>query len=90
MSRWRRFHHCAGAAVIVTALAVFFGGTGGELILVPGIIARGVLELILLLTTGDDFYSLPRGSHAVLAAVFYFAGIYVISLGRAFVKEGKR
>ena len=92
MSHWRRFHYCASAAVIVTALGVFFDEMGGELILIPGIIAGGVLELILtlLLTAGDDFYFLPRGSHAVLSAVFHFAGIYVISLGWAFVKEGKR
>ena len=96
MSHWRRFHYCASAAVVVTALAVFFGGMGGELILMPGMIARGGLELMLtlLFTTGDDFYFLPRGSHAVLAAVFCFASVYVISFVRAFVKafvkEGKR
>ena len=92
MSRWRRFHNCASAAVIVTALAVFFGGMGGELILIPGIVARGVLELILtlLFTTGDYFYSLPAGSHAVLSAVFYFASFYVLSVGWTFVKKGER
>jgi hypothetical protein len=91
MSRWRRFHYCASAAVIVTSLGVFFDEMGGELILIPGLIAQGVLELILtlLVTAGDDFYSLPGGSHAVLAAIFYFTKIYAISFGWTFLKEGK-
>jgi len=80
----------ASVAVIVTALAVFFGGLFGELILVPGLFTQGVSELILtmLLTTGDNFYSLPGGSHAVLAAVFYFVLIYFVLLVRARLGEG--
>ena len=92
MSHWRRLHYSASTAVIVTALAVFFGGMFGELVLVPGLILQGVSEVILteLLTRGDNFYFLPPGSHAVLTAAVYSSAAYVISFGWGAVKEGAK
>ncbi|HEX6184342.1 MAG TPA: hypothetical protein VFZ44_10720 [Pyrinomonadaceae bacterium] len=92
MSRRRRFHYSASLAMIVTALAVFFYKQGGEVLLVPGMMLEGILELALtlLLTTGDDFYFLPRGSHVVLNAVFYFHVFYMLSCCRTDLREGLR
>lgn len=89
MSHWRRLNYSASLAVITAALAAFAYEQGGDLILIPGIVLQMMSELVLslLLTTGDDFYSLPDGSHVVLSALCFFPAIYILSWFYTLFKE---
>lgn len=94
MSRWRRFHYSASLAVIVAALAAFCdgyfdGAFAGFIFLLPGIMARLVLEWLLsLLLTDGDLYALPAYLAPVIAAAFYSAFFYLLFQAWADSREG--
>lgn len=61
-------------------MTVLFYREGGELLVVPGLLAEIYLNDFFILVNKDDvWYSAPAGTYAVFNVIAYFLLFYVIS-----------
>jgi hypothetical protein len=74
---WRALSYSICFAVVITALSFTWSERGGEFILWPGLVSQGMFNwLLLMIPTGDDFYSLPSKSYLVFNITIYSAVVF--------------
>lgn len=79
-------------AVAVTAVSYFFYTSVGEHLAFPGMLIEVYITGLILLTvsSGDTFYTLPPGSFWVFNVVFYAVIVYVVLRLTAGVRSSRR
>ena len=89
MKNWALWSYSITLAIVITAVSFTFYSSGGEFLLLPGLmielLTNGVL--LLLVPTGDDYLTLPPGSFLVFNVIFYAAMLLVIF---AFTRKVRR
>ena len=91
MSHFRRINYSVSGAVVLTALATLFYRDGGDFILLPGLMAEMFLDVALMLvSTKDDWYSVPAGTYAALNVAAYSVPVYFWSWAYAKIRDGLR
>jgi hypothetical protein len=73
-----KLSYSISSSIIITTVSYFFYGLGGEIILVPGMLLEGWLNIILILITDDNYIWI--GPTWVLFNVGVYAAIIYIGL----------
>lgn len=89
MSHINWLSSCLIASVSITAVSSLFYDVGGEVLLRPGVFAQVMITgFILLIPTGDYYFSFPPGTDLVLNSIIYagvsFGLIEMVRLSRVY------
>jgi hypothetical protein len=81
MSNWRLLNYSICIALIITALSYVFPNLGGEYLMAPGIKIELLLTgMILIIPTGDYYYSFPSWSYLIFNIAFYSLMFFILLL----------
>ena len=87
MNHLRLLSRSVACALIITALAYLFGGEGGELFTLPGMIVATFFEFaIMMLSESESYYRLLNYA-PLFNAIFYSTSIHVVLWLYAVVKR---
>lgn len=88
MKLWRPVSRPVCTAIIITSLSYFADNRLGEYLLLPGAVIEITLTwLILLIPTGDEYFSFPSGTYFFFNVAFYAAVMFTfISLLKHVIK----
>ena len=76
-------------AIAITAVSSAFYSSGGEFLVLPGLLIEVLTNglLFLLVPTGDDYLALPHGSFLIFNVIIYASTLYLIF---AFTRKAQR
>lgn len=83
----KRVAYSICVAIVITVIAYVMSDHGIESLILPGVVINLVFNwVMLLIPTGEEYYTLPSGAHVVLNVAFYTsivcAALFLFSLIR--------
>ena len=87
MTHVRWLISCLVGSVLITAISSLTYDAGGEVLLFPGVFVKVMLTgFILMIPTGDYYFSFPAGTELVLNSIIYtgisFGLVAMVSLSK--------
>jgi hypothetical protein len=81
MIRWTRLSNCTSGAIMITSFGVLFYSEGGDILVLPGLIAQIFLNVFFFLINKDDnWFVAPHGTYLALNVLVYAPLLYFFTV----------
>jgi hypothetical protein len=89
--KWRRLTYAICTASVITAIGYVTEDQRVELLTSPGMFINVVFNgVMLMIPTGEEFYTLPTGAHLVLNLAFYTSIIFAASVMIPLIRDSMK